>query len=146
MKCPELVIQDHRIIRCGLDILDGMVNQIEDGVRIEIADAMTLLKVLRLYGEEHSQTIKESDLFAGIEDAIKAKQGVNFVRTSRRLCLLLRNHLKEEDSVLCNLAERRIQPDTQATLFRLERKYIQQPHTNALNSSHDLARGAATYK
>jgi hemerythrin-like domain-containing protein len=101
MKCTELIIQDHAIIRRGLDVLDGMVKQMEEGVRIELADVTAILKFLRLCGDEHYQTIEESVLFpallrtapddsrlhrmlsehaeertlvAGIEDAMKAKR------------------------------------------------------------------------
>jgi hemerythrin-like domain-containing protein len=169
MKCTELIIQDHAVIRRGLDVLDGMVKQMEEGVRIELADVTAILKVLRLCGDEHYQTIEESVLFpallraapddsrlhrmlsehaeertlvAGIEDAMKAKKGMDFVRSSRRLSLLLRNHFKEEDTVLCDLAEqslskeednavvaefekRQIRPEIHGTLSRLESRYTQ---------------------
>ena len=62
MKCTEFITQDHAVIRRGLDILDGMVKQMEEGLRIEIADVITILKLLRLCGEEHYQAIEESDL------------------------------------------------------------------------------------
>jgi hemerythrin-like domain-containing protein len=177
MKCTELIIQDHAIIRRGLDVLDGMVKQMEEGVRIELADVTAILKFLRLCGDEHYQTIEESVLFpallrtapddsrlhrmlsehaeertlvAGIEDAMKAKKGMDFVRSSRRLSLLLRNHFEEEDTVLCDLAEqslskeednavvaefkkRQIRPEIHGTLSRLESRYTPQPHGNALS-------------
>jgi hemerythrin-like domain-containing protein len=63
MKCIELVIYEHLILRRGLDILDGMIRKLEEGARIEIADVTAILKFLRVFGDEYHQTMEETVLF-----------------------------------------------------------------------------------
>jgi hemerythrin-like domain-containing protein len=133
MKCTELISRDHAVLRRGLDILDGMVKRLEDLERIEIADVAAILKFLRLFGDEYHQTMEEKVLFpalmgaephaeflhhllvehgeeravvAEIEAALNPKKGIAFVSSSRRLTLLLRQHLDKEDTVLREIAER----------------------------------------
>ena len=132
MKCTELVINDHSILRRGLDILQGMVQKLENGERIEIADVTAVLNFLRDFGDEYHQFMEEKVLFpallraipqdralhhmlfehdeeralvAGIEDALRYKSGRNFVETSRQLLVLLRDHLNKEDALLRDMAE-----------------------------------------
>ena|SRR2546427_2678365 len=57
MKCTELIMQDHTILRRGLDILDGMGKKLDDGERIELADATTLLPFFRVFGEYHQNMV-----------------------------------------------------------------------------------------
>src|SRR5262249_8223172 len=66
MRCIELVMQEHVILRRGLDILDGMVSKLEGGERIEIADAITILKFFRFFGVEYHQTIEENVVFPSL--------------------------------------------------------------------------------
>jgi hemerythrin-like domain-containing protein len=127
MKCAELIVNDHLILRRGLNIFDGMVRKLEDGARIEIADVSAVLKFLRCFGDEYHQAMEEQFLFpalmagpipgnalsqmtlehsteralvAGIEDALRSKRGMEFARTSRQLLVVLRDHLDKEDSLL----------------------------------------------
>jgi hemerythrin-like domain-containing protein len=119
-------MQDHSYLRRALDILDGMVKKMEDGDRIETADAMTIVKFLRIFGIEHHQTLEERVLFSllvradqenpigymqfeqaeqralvtAIDDALSSKRGREFVQSSRALSELLRSHCDREDSAL----------------------------------------------
>jgi hemerythrin-like domain-containing protein len=138
MKCREIIVEDHVVIRRTLDILDGMVNRMEDGLRIEIADATAILKFLRVFADEYHQTMEETVLFPAllraapndspvhqmasehyeertavscIEDALKAKVGRDFVLSSRRLSRLLRDHFTKENGVLVELAEQLLNRD-----------------------------------
>lgn len=161
VKCKEFIIQDHQILRRGVDILDRMVQIMVEGERIEIFDIRILLGFLRIYGYEYHQNMEEKvlraaphdstlhqlileraeerELAAAIEDALNPKHGMGFVRNSRQLIQLLRNHLDQEDSVL-DIAERLLSKEqdeliaaefqtnptlseTYMNFARLERKY-----------------------
>ena len=63
MKCIDLIIQDHATIRKGLDILDMMVTAMEEGGRIEIADAVGMVNFLQLFADEYHQRMEENILF-----------------------------------------------------------------------------------
>jgi hemerythrin-like domain-containing protein len=132
MRCTELIAQDHAVLRQGLNILDRMVQIMEEGDRIEILDIRTVLKFLRMFGDEYHQSMEEKVLFpvllraaphdviqglmlehheerelvTAIEDALSPKHGIGFVRNSRQLILLLRKHLDMEDKVFLDIAER----------------------------------------
>jgi len=191
MQCTELISRDHVIFRRGLDILDGMVKKLEDGERIEIADVTAILKFLKFFGDEYHQAMEERILFpalfgtapqegslrqifqehseeraavAEIEAALNPKKGIAFVRSSRRLILLLRNHLDKEDFILPDIAERslskeedemvvaeytknRTEAETLVNFARLEKKYLRKPQGTPLKSERQLARapGAGSY-
>src|SRR5215813_2789318 len=66
MKSTEIIIQDHIIIRHGLDIVDAMLRKLEDGQRIEIFDATTMLKFMRLFGDQYHQAMEENVLFPAL--------------------------------------------------------------------------------
>jgi hemerythrin-like domain-containing protein len=184
MKCTEFVLQDHAILRRGLDVLDGMVKKLEDGERIEIADVVSILKFLRLFGDQYHQSIEENVLFpallcaaplesplshmltehseerslvAAIENALKFKVGIDFVRSSRQLSVLLRNHLDKEDTVLRRLADQvlsaaedniivaefarnYIQPESCLNFSRLERKYTSKAMVSPLSPAPEIER------
>jgi hemerythrin-like domain-containing protein len=183
MKCTELISRDHAVLRRGLDILDGMVKKLEDLERIEIADVTAILKFLRLFGDEYHQTMEEKVLFpalmgaepyaeflrhllvehgeeravvAEIEAALNPKKGIAFVTSSRRLTLLLRQHLDKEDTILREIAERSLSnegdetvaaeftknqkaAETYVNFASLEWKYIRKPKT-PWNSAREIAR------
>src|SRR5262245_39669777 len=132
MNCTELVIRDHVVLRRGLNILDGMMKKLEDGERIEIADINAVLKFLQAFGDEYHQTMEEKALFpllvratpqgspihqmvsehgeeralvSWIIDAFASRRVADFVYTSHRLSLVLRNHIEKEDAVLGQLAD-----------------------------------------
>jgi len=178
MKCIEVVIQDHATIRKGLDILDMMVTAMEEGRRIEIADAIRMVNFLHSFADEYHQTMEENILFplllratpddnplhqmipehteerrllSHIDDALKSKRAMDFVRMSRHLAMHLRNHFNEEDIVLYDLAERalsneedtmivtefmknRVRVESHEDLSRLEWKYATRQPTAGLNA------------
>jgi hemerythrin-like domain-containing protein len=188
MQCTDLISQDHVILRRVLDILDGMVKKLEDGERIEIADVTAILKFLRFFGDEYHQNMEERILFpallrttqqegslrqifrehseeravaADIEAALNPKRGRAFVQSSRRLILLLRNHLDKEDACLPDIAERalsneedelvvaefmknRTQALTLVDFDRLEKKYTRKPQGTPLKAKRELARAQGT--
>jgi len=122
MKRTDPVIQDHVNLQRGLGILDGMVRKLEEGDRIEISDVVSILKFLRMFGDQ-SEHSEERRLVTNIENALRVRVGSDFVRSSRRLIILLRSRLDKQDSVLRN--------DTSVNFSRLERKYP---------SKHEIAR------
>jgi hemerythrin-like domain-containing protein len=69
MRWLEVVLQDHGLLRRGLDIIDGMLKHLEDGLRIEIADVAAVLKFLRLFGDQYHQVMEEEILFPALLDA-----------------------------------------------------------------------------
>ena len=132
MKSTELIMQDHTILRRGMDILDGMGKKLEDGERIEVADVTTLLRFFRVFGEYHqnmeekvffpvllcavseqipvhvllSEHVQELMITAEIEEALKSKRGMSFFQATRRLSSLLRNHFDQEDAIFPDLTRR----------------------------------------
>ena len=168
MKCTELVIADHVVLRRALDILDGMMKKLEDGERIEIADVKAVFKFFQVFGDDYHQTLEEKILFpalvratpqdspihqmvlehgeeralvAWILDALEHRRVIDFVYSSRRLSLVLRNHIAKEDTVLGQLADRLLSkeeddrvvaefarnhkhPEMFVDFSRLERKYM----------------------
>jgi hemerythrin-like domain-containing protein len=138
MKCTELVLQDHVLLRRGLDIIDAMLKQLEDGQRIEIADVTTVLKFLRLFGDQYHQTMEEEVLFPAlldaapdetalrqlasehgnermlvieIEETLMSRRGMAFLRGARHLTALLRHHCDKEEAIVGSLAERCLSKD-----------------------------------
>jgi hemerythrin-like domain-containing protein len=129
MKCTELVMQDHIILRQGLDILDGMVTTMESGGRIEIADVIAILKFFR-FGLEYQQTAEEQILspavlgashsqllaehaqhttqLAEVEFALESRRGSEFVRCSRWFGFCMRNHLDKEDLMLRRIGDEQL--------------------------------------
>ena len=132
MNCIELVISDHTILRRSLMVVDGMLKKLAAGQRIEIFDAATILKFLRLFGDQYHQVMEENVLFPAliraapnesalrqlvsehgdertlvcqIEEALMSKRGMLFFRSSHQLTSMLRNHCEREEVVLGRLAE-----------------------------------------
>jgi hemerythrin-like domain-containing protein len=131
MKWLEAVLQDHGLLRRGLDIIDGMLKHLEDGLRIEIADVAAVLKFLRLFGDQYHQVMEEEILFPALLDAapdeiafrqfvaehgsertlvveieatLTSRKGMAFFRSARHLTTLLRHHCDKEERILCELA------------------------------------------
>jgi hemerythrin-like domain-containing protein len=168
MKCTELVVRDHAILRRGLHILDGLIRKLEGGERIEIADVNAVLKFFKVFGEEYHQAVEENALYpalmsaagpgssihqmaaehgeerslvAWMTDAMTSRRIADFAYTSRRLIVILRDHLEREDSALGQLASQLLAPEADALITaeftkcfrepdsllnfqRLERKYL----------------------
>ena len=169
MKCTNFLAQDHKTILRSLDILAEMAARVRNGGRIENGDVETILKFLRVFGDDCHQTMEESALFPvlmrssaaqrrpvrqllfeheqerslveGLEDALKTKQGMDFVHYADRLCELLKNHIYKEENILFGVVEMaltkedddwvtaefakfRSDPAFVADLNRLEWKYL----------------------
>jgi hemerythrin-like domain-containing protein len=115
-----------------LDIVDGMIKKLEDGERIEIVDVTTILKFLRLFGDQYHQAMEENILFptllrrapdetalrqfvcehgderilvVQIEDALISRRGMAVFRSLRQLTALLRHHCDTEEAILGDLTE-----------------------------------------
>jgi len=93
-----------------------MVDRMEHGERIEVCDATVLLNILRLHEECYAE---ERDLVASLQDTLKEKRGVVFVRDSRRLSLMVRDHVAGRGASV----ENRIGAEIDSRLTRLEQKY-----------------------
>jgi hypothetical protein len=100
MKSREPIARYHDMLRYGLDILEGMVKKMEGGERIEIADAMAILKYLRVLQEESPSGPPDGTmLILGLEDALRGKRGTDFVRKSRLLGLTLRSGIEQNKTI-----------------------------------------------
>jgi hemerythrin-like domain-containing protein len=103
---------------------------------------------------EHTE---ERALVTGIEEALRSKKGADFVRSSRRLSLLLKEHLDREDAVLPDIVTRslsneednrvaavftanRPQPEAHAKLSRLEWKYTSRTHTAPVDADRPVSK------
>src|SRR5262245_35298093 len=75
-QCTAIVIQDHIIIRRGLDIVDAMLKKLEGGQRIEIFDAMTMVKFMRIFGNQYHQAMEENVLFPALVRAAPDDNGL----------------------------------------------------------------------
>ena len=132
MKSADLLMQDHIMLRRALDILEAMINKLERNERIEIADALSVLKFIKVFGIEYHQIMEESvvfpallrdpsrdssvrdmlfehteqqELVSAIEIGLQVRKGIQFVRNSNGLITLMRTHLDREDAVLRSLDE-----------------------------------------
>jgi hypothetical protein len=114
----------------GLDILDRMVKRMEDGGRIEIADAAMILKFIGSLTEICLS--KQSDgleLVSGLEHLLRTKRGRDFVRESRRLSVMLRARLREQELRMARERTVAITPaEIDARLSRLGEKYAGRPN------------------
>lgn len=132
MKCTQIVIQDHIVIRRALGVVDAMLKTLQDGLRIEIADAKTMLQFLRVFADQYHQATEENLLFPvlvaaapddaalarlvsehgkermladEIEEALLSRRGMAFFRSSHQLTELLRVHCEKEETVIAQLKE-----------------------------------------
>lgn len=133
MKCTDLLIQEHKVILRALDVLSDMAERVEYDQPVTADDIETLLRFLRTFADDHHQLKEESALFPelmrssaanrsdlrqmifehdqerslveGIENALRTKQGAEFVLFANRLTGLIRNHIDKEDSLLFEIAD-----------------------------------------
>jgi hypothetical protein len=116
---------NHLMLDRGLDILDRMVKRMEDGGRIEIADAAM---ILRFIGSLTQECLSEQSdglaLVSGLEHLLRSKKGRDFVRDSRRLSLMLRTRLQEQELRVARERSIAIPPaEIDARLSLLRQKY-----------------------
>jgi len=107
------------MVRIGVNVLDGMVRQMEKGGRIEVGDGLALVHVLQVFGEKSEQ---EDHIVAYLEQALRQKRATDFVREARHLSSLLRSHLQDIKSPASQNAFP-AQIEISAHLSKLERKY-----------------------
>jgi hemerythrin-like domain-containing protein len=158
MRCIELVLQDHVLLRRGLDIIDGMLKQLEDGLRIEIADVTTVLKFLRIFGDQYHQLMEEEILFPilldaapdetalrqlvsehgnertlviEIEETLISRRGMAFFRSARHLTALLRHHCAKEETIVSDLAQRCLSKEQDEAIIAAFTKSRPQPEIHA---------------
>jgi len=132
MKCTDIIIQDHIQIRRALGVVDGMLRKLESGERIEILDAKTVLKFVRLFADQYHQVMEDTVLFPvllraapgdpalvqfasdhcgersladEIEEALLSRRATAFFRSAEELTSLLRSHCEREESIILELAE-----------------------------------------
>ena len=134
MKCTDILIQDHKIILRALDILEQMAARTEKRQPVEPEDVETLLRFLRSFADDHHQVKEECALFPelmrtslandgrlrqmafehdqerslveGLEDALRTKNGPDFVHFANWLTRLIRTHIHKEDNILFEIAQR----------------------------------------
>jgi hemerythrin-like domain-containing protein len=157
MKCTSLLMQDHKVILRGLDVLDQLANRVENGHAVEAEDVETILRFLQTFADDHHQGKEESALFPellrssaanqgplrqmifehdqersiveGLEEAVRAKKGGDFVHFARRLTSLIRTHIHKEDYILFEIADRLLSADQDASIcaqfdcFRIDLDY-----------------------
>jgi len=139
MKCTDHLTHEHKTILRALDVLDAMATRVERDQPVEAVDVDTLLDFLRAFADEHHQAEEESALFPelmrtsaatqpalrqmafehdqerslvkGLEDSLRTKKGFEFVQFACRLTDLLRNHIRKEDQILFEIAERSLSAD-----------------------------------
>src|SRR4030095_4447126 len=116
---------DYVMLGRGLDILDRMGKRMEDGGRIEIADAAMILKFIGSLTE--TCLSKQSDgleLVSGLEHLLRSKKGRDFARDSRRLSQMLRARLREQELRMARERTLAIAPaEIDTRLSRLGEKY-----------------------
>jgi hemerythrin-like domain-containing protein len=132
MKCTDLLMQDHTLLRRALDVLEAMVHKLECSERIEIADAVTVIRFVKIFGIQYHQIMEESvvfpallrdaaqdnsvrhmlfehteqqELISAVEEGLQLRKGIQFVRNAHGLIALMRSHLEREDSLLRSLGE-----------------------------------------
>jgi hemerythrin-like domain-containing protein len=132
MKCTDVLLQDHKLLRRALDVLEAMVHKLERSERIEIADAVTVIRFIKIFGIQYHQIMEESvvfpallrdaehdstvrsmlfehteqqDLISAVEEGLQLRKGIQFVRNAHGLIALMRTHLDREDGLLRSLGE-----------------------------------------
>ena len=145
MKCTNLLMQEHKTILRGLNVLDHMAALVEQGQPVETKDVETILSFLRAFADDHHQAQEESALFPelrrtsavnepavrqmllehdrerslveGLEDSLRTKKGTEFVQFAIRLTELIRDHIRKEDNILFDIVDRSLsaEQDEQVT-------------------------------
>jgi len=139
MKCIDLFVQEHKTILRALDVLDHMAARIEQDQPVDAQDVETLLRFLRAFADDHHQAKEESALFPemmktsaanerplhhmifehdqerslveGLEDSLRTKKGMDFVKMAHRYTDLIRTHIKKEDNILFAIAALSLSPE-----------------------------------
>ena len=169
MKCTNHLMQEHKVILRALNILEQMGLCVEKHETVSIEDVEVLLRFLRRFADDYHQTKEESALFpelrrssseqnaalrqmlfehdqerslvSALEEALYTRKGPEFTHFANAYVVLIRGHIKKEDTILFDIVERslsgeqdqsvmaefekfQINPDCLADLNRLEWKYL----------------------
>ena len=169
MKCTNHLMQEHKVILRALNILEQMGLCVEKHETVSIEDVEVLLRFLRRFADDYHQTKEESALFpelrrssseqnaalrqmlfehdqerslvSALEEALYTRKGPEFTHFANAYVVLIRSHIKKEDTILFDIVERslsaeqdqsvmaefvkyQINPDCLADLNRLEWKYL----------------------
>jgi hemerythrin-like domain-containing protein len=169
MKSTDLLIQDHKIILRSFNVLEQLAACVTRNEELVEADVVTLLRFLREFADKHHQAKEECVLFPelrrtanaqdgalremlfehdqerslveGLEESLYTKKGIDFVYYADRLTSIIRNHIRKEDDILFDIADRslsteqdeaivaafnrfEVNPSFLADLRRLEWKYL----------------------
>ena len=128
MKYLELLVRDHQLILRALEVMEEMIARVVVGKSVNPEDVKKVIRFLNVFEDEHHQTKEESALFPilmrvagnrceklrqmhfehdqerslaeGLEEAVNTKSGPDFVHFAGRLVELLRNHIRNEESLL----------------------------------------------
>ena len=151
MHYEEISTQDHAMLRRLLGILDGMVSTMEGGGRIEIADAVTLLDLLKFFEPAYRAMLGEIDegpSIAGLQEALRTKSARAFVQGSRRLMLMLRELLDMDGEAMEEPPSRLPKKVATLSLSRLEKKYEAETGRKPFTLDRERAQtpGPASYR
>jgi hemerythrin-like domain-containing protein len=134
MKATDVLMAEHKQILRALNVLEQMGAWVEDGREVDTADLDDILRILRLFADNHHQGKEELVLFPamlrlsegrqreaaahmifehdqerslvkGIEDALRTRRGEEFVAHVNWLVHILRTHIYKEDHILFAVAD-----------------------------------------
>ena len=133
MKSTDLLIQEHKLILRGLDVLDAMAGLIEQSQIVDRTDIDKILHFMRWFADAHHQAKEETILFPALkrvaasqdrpvdhlalehgqerslieemEKDLRLTEMPGFVACANRLSTTLRNHIYKEDQILFETAE-----------------------------------------
>src|SRR5579859_1393867 len=140
MKCTELLIGEHKTILRAVDVLGAMANRAEETHEMDRDDIRAILEVLNLFADELHQGKEEGALFPvfteaceksvldsvrhmlfehdqdrslmeGMHDALERANITDFAQHARRLCDILRNHIRKEDTILFEMIDQTLNAD-----------------------------------
>jgi hemerythrin-like domain-containing protein len=145
MKSTNALIQEHKVILRGLDILDAIAGSCESSGKVDEADVDHILEFLRWFADAHHQAKEETILFPALKSAATAEgrqvehlmlehnqeRGLieslekdvrlgrlqEFVTCANRLSSTLRNHIYKEDTILFEAADSLLTPQQDDMCF-----------------------------
>ena len=146
-KCIDILTNDHKAMLRVADVLGSMSEAAEDRGQLNPEDVETILRILRLFGDDYVQAKEEGALFPlfssicdfsqyaavrnmvfeherdrslieGMEDAFRRSSAYQFAEYSSRLAAFLRTHVDKEENVLFNTISRSLAADDDARIVR----------------------------
>jgi hemerythrin-like domain-containing protein len=134
MKATLILVEEHRYILRGLEVITEMADRVANGEEMEDRDVACILQFLQAFGDDHHQEKEEAiffpallkasnadeheclcqitfehnqqrSLLEGIEDALRSRKGKDFVYYARRLAELVRIHIQTEEEQVFRRAD-----------------------------------------